>query len=120
MNIILKELCGSNSNILQFFGENTHDECLQSINEKFGSFQHFVKVRSHSISYGCTCNYVHELLKFDCNPCYKYLVEQDVINLRNMRDFYPEDFTIEMRAEYDAIVKECNRREIDMNVFVIH
>ena len=116
MNNVLLNLFGSNDNILRFFCKPTLDECLTVIDEKYGHWQNFVNIHMSNIANGCTCNTINDI---PCNTCYKFLVEQDVCNLRNLRNFYPEEFTNAMQVKYDVIVRECNMRQINMNSFVV-
>ena len=111
---------GSNEALLCFFNKQTHEECLQIINEKFINLQNFANLRKNSVFCGCTCNNIQEYINFNCNSCYKYSVEEYVITLKTIKDFYPEDFTILLQNEYNEIVKECNQRQINMNEFVMH
>jgi hypothetical protein len=120
MNIELAGLFGGNEGLLLYFGQQAHADVILIIEANFGHWQNFVNMFRHKKSIGCTCESFHDMMNSDCNPCYKYLVEQDVCNLINMRDFYPEDYTKEMRDEYIAIVRECNLRQIKMNEFVMH
>ena len=120
MNIELSKIFGGNAGLLGFFGQINHADVILVIEANFGHWQNFVNTFAHKKALGCTCHSFQDMMNSDCNACYIYLVEQDVCNLRNMRDFYPESYTKEMRDDYNAIVKECNRREINMNVFVMH
>ena len=115
MNIMLLNLFGSNAKIMQFFCKTTLDECLTVIDEKYGHWQNFINIHMSNLANGCTCKSINDKL---CNACYKYLVEQDVYNLRNIREKYPEDFTNAMQMEYDEIVRECNKRQININSFL--
>ena len=120
MNIALSSMFGGNEGLLRYFGEQAHPDVILVIEAHFGHWQNFVNIFKHKKAIGCTCESFQDMMNSCCNPCYKCLVEQDVCNLRNMRDFFPEDYTKEMRDEYNAIVKECNLRQISMNDFVMH
>ena len=114
MNNILINLFGSNAKIMQFFCKSTLDECLSLIDEKYGHWQNFVNIHMTNLANGCTCKTINDTL---CNVCYKLSVDQDVYNLSKIRTNYPEDFTNAMQVEYDTIIIECNRRQINMNSF---
>lgn len=120
MNYVLSDMFGGNEGLLHFFGQNNHADVILVIEAHFGHWQNFVNTFGQKKCLGCTCHSFQDMMNSGCNVCYKYLVEQNVVNLRNMRDFYPESYTKEMQDEYNAIVRECNRREINMNAFVMH
>ena len=106
------ELFGSYDNIFKFFDKNTIDECVDCICEKYENVHHFAQERAYNIEYGCSCETINDF----CNACYKISVYQEVCRCKNTK---AEDLPNEMRVIYDAIITECNKRQINMNSFMM-
>ena len=120
MNDVLSKMFNGNEGVLSFFGKYHMNDVIEQIDAHFGHIQNFVNSFGNKKSCGCTCESFQDMINSSCNTCYAESTQQDVCNLRNMRDFFPADYTKEMQDKYNCIVRECNLRQINMNCFVIN
>ena len=111
MEDILLDLFGNNAEILHFFGRSTLEECINHICEKYENVQNFAQDRKDNLESGCSCKTINDF----CNACYKISVYQDFCLYKNTS---AENLTNEIRIRYDEIVRECNKRQINMNSFI--
>ena len=120
MNDNLSKMFEGNEGVLRYFKANQMDDVICTIEAHFGHFQNFVNSFGNKKSCGCTCESFQDMINSSCNTCYVESTQQDVCYLRNMRDFFPTDYTKEMQDKYNCIVRECNLRQINMNCFVMN